>query len=742
MAKKERAALICRVSTAQQIELGLESQVACLTEKAIKDGYEVPDDLIFQEQISGLDTNKEIRQSLKNLMTAVENHKVDVIYTYELTRISRDPYNLVERVRWFSNRKIPMYIYDAELWTLDRKTKEEIEETTNYIFGAATYGKVEAKKIKKRTMRARNELARGGWYVGHLSDGYLAKQDGIHKKIVIDDERKKVIIRIFDLFINGKSTDEIAQILNNEDVPTTNRYRLHSRFFNYNEVYRKGGIEHERDNVKWQGSLIGQILSNEWYIGVRSYNGEHYKIPRIIADDVWQKAVEMRTLRAAQFRTHRNKRKHNYLLANYIFCGKCGRKMYGHCTGQNNHYFCSSYEEGKKCGLRGICKENIEAIVCAVIKMRAIGNVLLQENDISSDFFKLSPQDIETAKKKTKQLQEIIKGEEKALKKLENRRDQLYSMMADGMDKRTINKLLEQDEKEKVEHEKKISVLLSEVNFTQKRLSAGQKFDKIIKTIENTNDYQSLRQLIEKTIYRVEVYNVDQSISVIRMKYLNDKEDTFIYSYPLMKDKFIYFPFITLNEIPISIDIETKSIKIERGSIAFGNGILLFSEEYPPKTIKKDFSKYYHLLVSKEENVNDVSKYTWYEKKISIRDFVLNARKSPYFCPKYDRTKFEENDDRKEAQMIKYKEWRKKYNNGLPTTIPYVVHDGNYEKYLAQRKHLYNRKYKIKKNKRLNEEQKEEMLEEIDRELSLLKAKVKYLSRDEAVNKFKEERKD
>ena len=738
MAKKERAALICRVSTAQQIELGLESQVACLKEKAINDGYEVPDDLIFQEQISGLDANKDIRQSLKDLMTAVENHKVDVVYTYELTRISRDPYNLVERVKWFSVRKIPMYIYDAELWTLNRKTKEEIEETTNYVFGAATYGKVEAKKIKKRTMRARNELAKGGWYVGHLSDGYLAKQEGIHKKIDIDDERKKVIIRIFDLFINGKSTDEIAEILNNEDVPTTNRYRLHSRFFNYNVVYRKGGIEYERDNVKWQGSLIGQILSNEWYIGVRSYNGEQYEIPRIITDDVWKKAVEMRALRSAQFRTHRNKRKHNYLLANYIFCGKCGRKMYGHTTGKDNHYFCSSYEEGKKCGLRGVCKENIEAIVCAVIKMRAIGSILHQKNDVSSDFFKLNPQEINAAKKKIKQLQEAIKSEEKAIKKLESRREQLYSMMADGMNKRTIETLLEQDEKEQVEHEKKISVLLSDVDSTHKRLRAGQNVDKIIKSIENTNDYQSLRQLIEKTIYRVEVYNVDQSISVIKLKYLNDKEDTFIYSYPLLKDKFIYLPYITLDKIPIFIDIATKSIVIERGCIAFGNGILLFSEEYPPKTIKKDLNRLYDFVLSKEEN--DVSKYTWYEKQISIRDFVFEARKSSYFCPQYDRTKFEEDDERKSAQIAKYKEWRKKYNNGLPTTLPYVVHDGNYEEYITQRKHLYNRKYKIKKNKRLNAEQKEEMLEEIDRELSLLKAKVKYLSRDEAVNKFKEKR--
>lgn len=717
MAKKERAALICRVSTAQQIELGLESQVACLKEKAINDGYEVPDDLIFQEQISGLDANKDIRQSLKDLMTAVENHKVDVVYTYELTRISRDPYNLVERVKWFSVRKIPMYIYDAELWTLNRKTKEEIEETTNYVFGAATYGKVEAKKIKKRTMRARNELAKGGWYVGHLSDGYLAKQEGVHKKIVIDDERKKVIIRIFDLFINGKSTDEIAQILNNEDIPTTNRYRLHSRFFNYNELYRKGGIEYARDNVKWQGALIGQILSNEWYIGVRSYNGDPYEIPRIISDEVWQKAVEMRALRSAQFRTHRNKRKHNYLLANYFFCGKCGRKMYGHTTGQNNHYFCSSYEEGKKCGLRGVCKENIEAIVCEVIKMRAIGFLISQKKDVSSDFFKLNPQDANIVKKKIEELKKAIKGEENAIQNIQSRRMELYSMMADGKDKNTIEKLLAQDEKKQVEHEKTINKLLSGIDNAQQRLRAGQNVDKIITSIEKTNDFQTLRQLMERTINRIEINNVDNSISIIRILYLNDKEDLCIYSYPLLKNKFISLHFALPEVLPIHIDVATKSIIIEKGSIAFDKESIDFAE-------------------FDEDKDNDL---TWYNGQIPIRDFVLNARKVIHFpyLYNYDRTLFEEDDDRKSAQIAKYKEWRKKYNTNLPSCVPYVVRDGNYEEYLEQRKHLYNRKYKVKKNKRLTDEQKTEELERIDHALSLLRAKVKYLSRDEAVSNYK-----
>lgn len=47
-------------------------------------------------------------------------------------------------------------------------------------------------------------------------------------------------------------------------------------------------------------------------------------------------------------------------------------------------------------------------------------------------------------------------------------------------------------------------------------------------------------------------------------------------------------------------------------------------------------------------------------------------------------------------------------------------------------------KYKVKKNKRLTDEQKAKELERIDEALSLLKAKVKYLTRSEALERIKQ----
>lgn len=724
MANKKIGCILARVSRPTQ---NLQSQIDDLLRIAEENGYSVPNQFIFGEKISGM--NAGFKKSLNALLSALDNTKnnIEAIFIWEVTRLSRGAYDFVAELMQINTRNVPVYFFDMNIWTWDFEHNCLSKENCDKLIGASIYGRTEWEKISKRTKRGRDAVAKQGYYIGHVADGYIPvkTEEGKHKIIKVDDERKGVIKKIFDLYIEGYSTDEIANILNTEGIPTTSKYRYTSPYFNYKKTYMKAGgrdIEYDREETMWQGTQVAQIITNRWYIGERSYGGELYNIEPIISEVLFSEAEILRKERAANFRTNRVSKKHNYLLGGYIYCGKCGRKMYGHCTGQNNHYYCSSFDEGKKCGLQGVCKENVEAIVCEVVKMRAIGFLLSRKEDVAINFFKINTQEVNKTKERIRVLQDMVKGEEKEIQNLENRKNRLYSMLADGKDKKTIEAILDQDENKRTEHEKKIKDYLIDINKNQLRLKAGQDVDKIISNIENTKDFQTLRQLMERTINRIEVYNVDNSISIIRIVYLNDKEDLCIYSYPLLKNKFISLHFALPEVLPIHIDVATKSIIIDKGSIAFGKEGIYSS-------------------VIDEDNENGL---TWHEGQIPIRDFVLNARKVIHlpFLYNYDRTLFEEDDERKSAQIAKYKEWRKKYNNGLPTTLPYVVHDGNYEEYLAQRKHLYNRKYKIKMNKRLNAEQKEEMLEEIDRELSLLKAKVKYLSRDEAVNKFKEERKN
>lgn len=690
MAKKQRAALICRVSTPQQIKLGLESQVAVLKKQASKDGYEVPNELIFQEQISGLDAKKPIRKSLQDLMDAVEDKRVDVCYTYELTRISRDPYNLVERVKWFTDRHIPMYIYDADMWTLDRVTKEELEETTSYVFGAATYGKVEAKKMKMRTMRARNEVAKEGLYVGHLSDGYCVVETERGKEIKIDEDRKEVIQKIFDLYTQGYTIDRIAETLNTSNIPSANSYRLNSpKFKGYRNTYHRKGsdLPFNRVDVRWQGATISNYLRNKWYIGERTYNKQQYSIDPIIKAEQWSIVSAMLERNAISFRSKRESTKHPYLLSGLLFCGKCGKRMYGHYTGLNNHYFCSSVEEGVKCGLRGVCKENIEAAVALVVKQKGGLDVVEGKEGVVGNFFKVSPQE-------EKRLREEMKANNNLIAEIDKKSDELSRNYAEAVKQTIIHasdknrvavyeSLISEIEDEKNNLNNKKYRLTQQNILNTKKLNVSSNADKILSRLMDERNLATLRELFVTVIDKVHVFNLTPSIDVIIINFVDGTNESFLYSYRLMK----------------------QNIKIFTHSLFYYD-------------VREN--------VLKHKGSNDV---------LDAKELI---KSDPLKIP-FER--LEEQTDKAKEQDAKYKEWRKKYNNGLPTCVPYVVKDETYEEISLKKKHLYNRKYKIKKHKKLTDDEKKRRLAEIDKELALLTAKVKYLNREEALKNYNESHK-
>lgn len=689
MAKKQRAALICRVSTPQQIKLGLESQVAVLKKRAIKDGYEVPNELIFQEQISGLDAKKPIRKSLQDLMDAVEEHKVDVVYTFELTRISRDPYNLVERVKWFTDRQIPMYICDAEMWTLDRETKEEIEETTSYVFGAATYGKVEIRKMKERTMRGRNEVAKEGMYVGHLSDGYCVVKTERGKEIRVDEDRAEVIHKIFDLYTQGNTIDRIAEYLNTNNIPSANSYRLNSpKFKGYQETYHRKGsdVPFKRTDVKWQGATVSNYLRNKWYIGERTYNKHTYSIDPIIKAEQWSVVSAMLERNAISFRSKKESTIHTYLLGGLLYCGQCGKRMYGHYTGLNNHYYCSSLEEGAKCGLRGVSKENIEAAVALVVKQKGGLDVVEGKEGIVGNFFKVSP-------KEEKRIKEEIKTNNKLIAEYDKKTDELDKNYAEAVKQTVIHasdknrvavyeSLISEIEDEKNSLNNKKYRLTQENILNTKKLNVSSNADKILTRLMEERNLATLRELFVTVIEKVHVFNITPSINAIIINFVDGSKEVFLYSYRLMKQK-----IIIITHSSVYYDVRDNVLR-------HGDSHCVLDA--------KEFVKSHKLQIPFE--------------------------------------RLEELTDRAKEQDAKYKEWRKKYNTGLPTCVPYVVKDETYEEISLKKKHLYNRKYKIKKHKKLTSEEKKQRLAEIDKELALLSAKVKYMNREEAVKEYRKQK--
>lgn len=733
MAKKQRAALICRVSTPQQIKIGLESQVITLKKRAMDDGYEVPDSLIFQEQVSGFDDKDKIRKSLKDLMDAVEEHKVDVCYTYELTRISRNPFHLIDRVKWFTDRLIPMYIYDVDLWTLDRKTKEEIEETTEYIFGAATYGKVEAEKMKNRTMRARNLVAKEGLYVGHLSDGYCVVQTERGKEIKPDDERKEVIKKIFDLYEQGNTVDRIAEYLNINNIPTASKYRFHSpKFKGYQETYRKKStdVPINRDDTKWQGSVVCSYLRNKWYIGERMYKDNPLSHDPIITTEQWSIVSTLLEENSQNFRSRRESQKHIYLLSRLIFCGKCGKRMYGHYTGLNNHYFCSSVEEGIKCGLRGVCKENIEAAIAMAIKTKGWFELMGNKDGVVEKFFKLDPKEEKRIKKEIDNNKQLISICDKQIEENKTNYEEAIRQSVLYKDNKSrveaLEKVITGLEEEKSSLENKKIRLIQKNLINAKKINIQSNVKNILDRMLYEENLHTLKDLFHAVIEKVLVYNLTASINMIRVYFIDSQVCDFIYAYRLLKENIIFIRDTPFIRDLFHYDEKRNAIICKKAPCVICKGKIILYNDYRNKSSNE---------IKQTYGIEGVDYVVIHDPIIPAKDFVKMRKPLGLLVTPFKR--LEEPTEEAKEQDAKYKEWRKKYNTGLPSCVPYVVRNEDYEEISIRRKHLYNRKNKIKKHKKLSEAEKTKRMAEIDEELALLSAKVKYLNRDEAVKEYK-----
>lgn len=706
--KKGKAAILARVSRPSQT---LESQINDLISIANKDGYSVPKENIFKEQISGM--NAGYKESLNSLLSALDNtkNKIKAVYIWEITRLNRGTYDFAEELRMINSKNVPVYFYDVDIWTWDFNKNELNKENCDKLIGASFYGRLEWKKIAQRTKRGRDNIASQGYYIGHVADGYIPFISGKHKLIKIDEERRPVIENIFSLYTQGYSTKQIAAILNAEKVPTTNKYRMSSKYFNYSTKWKKhdgSNMEVERADAIWSGTQISQILTNKWYIGERLYNGQKHEIEPIISKDIWNNAQIIRAEKAAKFRTERISKIHQYLLAGYIYCGHCGLKMYGHTTGLNNHYYCSSVEKGKSCGTRGVCKENVEAIVCDIIKRRAIQTVFDEKNDITADFFRLSDMEISSIRKKIQINKKLINSKNEELQKLENKEKAFYEMLAEGKRKDFIDELLSKLYKEQSSINIELSKLYTENTEYNQRIKANNSILEIIKLIKSTNNIDSLRKLIENTIYRIEIDNIDKSITTIQITYINNKIDTALYAYRLLKNKYVHIPDIYTDKF--RYNPKSKQFDITNGYyLSFGtNSILIMDEE--------------GLLEQKEleKNADIAKKYSKviYSDNISARDLIKATYKGSPLLYSYDRSKFRENSNMKNINLKNEKDEAK-----LNTQIKNRNSKLNSEKYIQERKRLYNRKYKIKKNKSLSIQQKEIELKQIDKALFVLKEK-------------------
>lgn len=345
-----KAALLLRCSTDSQ---DYERQYLDLKPCAEHMGYEVSEDLVFGEYITGRDNVKaKDRLSIANLKAAVKDEKVDAIFINEVSRLSRDSIAGRQFVRDFLDLKIPVYFRDISMWTINPKTKEQtpsIEQILGMYFDAAANY---LKSMKSQLASGKRRNARSGKLVGGVA-GFGFYKDG-ENKLKINEEEAELIRIIFNKYLESS----IPKVV------------LYMRSLN-------------KTKHKLSSGAIGGILRNRIYLGERVSNlrnpdtGEieqfHFKHDAIIDEDTFNQVQNKLAKNRTSVVVQRGNRVN--LLSKTIYCPNCNHRftMQGSNSGQNYTYFCPTKSRHEECvNDFTLNAERIENIIWHIVKEEVI----------------------------------------------------------------------------------------------------------------------------------------------------------------------------------------------------------------------------------------------------------------------------------------------------------------------------------------------------------------------------------
>jgi len=346
-----RPALYARVSTEDQEREGtsLESQTEAGIRKADELGSEVPKERVLKEVFSGLTLD---RPKLTELREWVKRKEIDAAIIYSTDRLSRDPVHLLLLVDEFDKAGVKIHFVTEPL---DNSLEGQL---LGFVRGWAS--KVEALKIRERTMRGKLSRAKEGKHPGgKAAYGYKL----VDAKHVIEPKEADIIHMVFDwLAKDGMSLRGIQHRLIKMGIPT-----------------RKG-------KSWWQRATLYRIVTDPMYVG-RWYYNKHMDAPAKTKDsgtvqvlkprEQWipvevPAIVSQETFEAAQRQLARNRElcyrntKREYLLSGLLICGNCGFKLGARTTGGRAYYCCSSKSGNnrpKLCSSKNVRGDRLETVV-------------------------------------------------------------------------------------------------------------------------------------------------------------------------------------------------------------------------------------------------------------------------------------------------------------------------------------------------------------------------------------------
>lgn len=480
------------------------------------------------------------RPSFNELLQDIENKTIDMVITKDLSRLGRDYIKTGFYLEDYFPKNNIRYV------AITDGIDTYIDSTNNDITPfKAIMNDMYAKDISKKIRSVLKEKQKQGEYMCSIPAYGYKRHPTIKNKLIVDEQVRYIVEKIFDMYANGHGSVEIVNFLN------SNKYLSQTG-------YRKTGLvqDEKKINYNWNEVTLCNMLKNEVYIGntvqnkrsiisykVRKFRTvdkeEHIRVENtheaIIDKDVFEKVGCIIERRGTN-----TKLKYDYLSRGLLYCYHCKRKLQivlkknSKRNAKSHPYITCSDAKERGCYPLNMNYEKFEKHIIYVVKK--ICQIYADKEIFYEIYKKFQNKTLDIREGYKKKIEQI----NRAIFDINNNLDKMY------MDK--LKGVLQEEDYVRVSG--KLSLERTKLN--EQRQELEQKLivteDKI-ETKNHTKEEKELDELIENFL------KFEKPDKMFLYRLINKIE--------IDKDKniYIYFNFSKLNSINENLD---EFVKIEK----------------------------------------------------------------------------------------------------------------------------------------------------------------------------------
>ena len=321
------------------------------------------------EGISG--TGKAKRSEFSRLVRDCEAGKIDIVLTKSISRFARNTVDLLETVRHLKDLGVEVRFERENISTMSGDGELMLTILASFAQAEAETTSQNVKWMIKK------KHEKGIPHTYHPVMGYRWSKE--KKQLIVVPEEAELVKRIFMMYRDGNSLQEIEKKLNEEGVKPMRADRFHITT-----------ISRMLDNVTYTGDLLLQkyYVTNPVNGKLKKNKGE---LPQYYAENTHEAIIDRELFDAVQRRKERMREvlgSEHYEVRAFsrkIICGRCGRKYVRvHSNGNGHSYYywkCWMKKDGgvKACPSFSLREDKLERLFCELLGLQSFDKEVFRE---------------------------------------------------------------------------------------------------------------------------------------------------------------------------------------------------------------------------------------------------------------------------------------------------------------------------------------------------------------------------